>query len=59
MVLGFILGPILEANLRRGLMLTDGQVLPLASQPLAAGFLIVAAFIVGYSLYKSFNVAKQ
>ncbi len=50
MVLGFILGPILETNLRRALMLTDGQVLPMVTQPVAAGFLVVALAILIISL---------
>lgn len=42
-VLGFILGPILEINLRRGLMHSNGDFLPFVTSPIAAAFLLLAA----------------
>lgn len=42
MILGFILGPIIETNLRRGLMYTKGDFLPFLTQPIAALFLGLA-----------------
>ncbi|MFC0274372.1 tripartite tricarboxylate transporter permease [Metabacillus herbersteinensis] len=41
-ILGFILGPLLETNLRRGLMYTKGDFLPFLTQPIAALFLSLA-----------------
>lgn len=41
-ILGFILGPIAETNLRRGLMMTQGDFLPFLTKPIAATFLIIA-----------------
>ncbi|MCM3760500.1 tripartite tricarboxylate transporter permease [Alkalihalobacillus oceani] len=38
-ILGFILGPLVETNLRRGLMHTQGDFLPFLTQPIAAVFL--------------------
>ena len=40
LVLGFILGPLLETNLRRGLMLSQGDFTPFLTQPIAAFFLL-------------------
>lgn len=40
-LLGFILGPLAEQNLRRGLMLTDGNFLGFFSHPISAVFLIL------------------
>lgn len=36
LVLGIVLGPILDENLRRGLMLSDGDLTPFFTQPIAA-----------------------
>jgi putative tricarboxylic transport membrane protein len=45
-ILGFILAPILETNLRRGLMLSGGSFTPFLTKPIAAVFLLVAAVSV-------------
>ncbi|WP_261177117.1 hypothetical protein [Anaerobacillus sp. CMMVII] len=51
-ILGFILGPLLETNLRRGLMLTDGDFLPFLTKPIAVFFLSIAVFSVVFKLWK-------
>ena len=38
-IIGFILGPMAETNLRRGLMLSDGNFAAFVSNPIAATFL--------------------
>ena len=45
-VVGFILGPLLEINLRRGLMQTDGDFLPFFQSPIALVCFAMAALIV-------------
>jgi putative tricarboxylic transport membrane protein len=45
-ILGFILGPLLETNLRRGLMYTQGDFLPFLTKPIAAFFLGLALLSV-------------
>jgi putative tricarboxylic transport membrane protein len=42
-VLGLVLGDILDKNLRRGLVLTDGDVLPFITRPISA---ILAALVI-------------
>lgn len=42
-VLGLVLGDILDKNLRRGLVLTDGDVLPFFTRPISA---IIAALVL-------------
>lgn len=44
-ILGFILGPMLELNLRRGLMLTQGNFLPFLTSPIGAPFLMIALVV--------------
>jgi putative tricarboxylic transport membrane protein len=41
-VIGYVLTPIAEVNLRSGLMLYDGSLLPLVTRPYALTFLIIA-----------------
>lgn len=42
-IIGYILAPIAEEQLRAGLMVYDGSFLPLLTRPLSLAFLIVAA----------------
>lgn len=53
MVVGFILAPMLELYLRRSLMKTDGQWLPIISSPIAAICIFATVFTIGYSIYKA------
>ena len=46
MLLGFILGPMMEEFLRRALVLSDGSPTVLLTQPLAASLLAVAAVLL-------------
>jgi putative tricarboxylic transport membrane protein len=41
-VIGYVLAPIAEANLRAGLMLYDGSLLPLLTRPYSLAFLVIA-----------------
>ncbi|MCI5074089.1 tripartite tricarboxylate transporter permease [Oricola sp.] len=53
-IIGFILTPIAEVNLRSGLMISDGSFWPLVNRPISAVFLVFAVitacwpFIQGY-----------
>lgn len=46
MVLGFILGPMAEENLRRALMFSKGSFLPFFTRPISLGFLLASAAVV-------------
>lgn len=59
LILGFILGPIAETNLRRGLQLSGGDFMPFITQPIAAVFWIIAILSVVFSLIKDFKKAKE
>ena len=45
-VLGFILGPMMEENLRRALLLSRGDWGTFMTRPLSAGLLIAAALMI-------------
>jgi putative tricarboxylic transport membrane protein len=46
MVLGFILGPMMEENLRRAMMISFGDASVFVTRPLSAAFLIAAAVLL-------------
>lgn len=52
LILGFILEPTMETNLRRGLMSSQGSFLPFLTNPISAAFLIISAFSIVYSIWK-------
>ncbi len=59
LILGFILGPIAELNLRRGLQMTEGDFLPFLTEPIAAGFLVTALLSIFFSIRKSKKDASR
>lgn len=52
-VLGFVLGPILELNLRRGLMATYGSFGEFFTRPISGTVLAFAAVLILFNIYKS------
>jgi putative tricarboxylic transport membrane protein len=46
LVLGLVLGPLLDKSLRRGLVLSDGSVVPFFTRPIALAFAIVTIFTI-------------
>ena len=52
-IIGFILGPMAETNLRRGLMLSDGSFIGFVESPISAAFLGLSAMSVGWHLYQA------
>lgn len=52
-IIGLILGPMAETNLRRGLMLSDGNFMGFLTQPISAVFLGIAAASVGLHFYQT------
>lgn len=52
-IIGLILGPMAETNLRRGLMLSDGSFMGFVTEPISAGFLAIAVASVGLHFYQA------
>lgn len=52
-IIGMILAPMAESNLRTGLMISGGSFMPLIERPLAAIFLIVTIGLFVWPLYSS------
>ncbi len=50
-IIGFILGPMAETNLRRGLMLSDGNFSGFLENGISCAFLVLSVLSVLYSIY--------
>ncbi|MGD0845097.1 MAG: tripartite tricarboxylate transporter permease [Geobacteraceae bacterium] len=50
LILGLILGPMMEENLRRALLLSRGDPIILLTKPISAGFLVAAIILLGIVL---------
>src|SRR3990167_6905076 len=58
-IIGFILGPMAETNLRRGLMLSDGNFGAFLSNPIAAVFLGLALVFILWQVVSSLRSKKS
>lgn len=60
-VIGFVLGPIIEQSLRQGLLIARGDVWFFFQQPIALGLFIASAFFLGWSAIRHWKdgQAKQ
>ena len=58
LILAFVLGGLMEENLRRSLLISDGSWNFLWNRPLTASIMIVILIIVGWQIYNSFFKKK-
>ena len=58
-ILGFILGPMIETNLRRGLIASKGSYLPFVTSPISAVFLAVSVLVVAFAVRKELRLSKK
>ncbi len=52
LVIGLILGPMAEENLRRALIDSGGSLLPFVTRPLSLGFLILTTLVLALQWWK-------
>ena len=50
MLLGFVLGPMLEENLRRAMLLARGDPSTFVTRPISAGLIAVAALLLALAV---------
>lgn len=50
LVMGLILGPYFETNIRRTFMLSDGSLAPFVTRPISLGLVLVLAAVVAFQL---------
>jgi putative tricarboxylic transport membrane protein len=59
LLLGFILGPMMEENLRRALLLSRGDWSTFVTRPLSAGLLAAAAMMIVIVLLPSISKKRE
>ena len=59
MILGFILGPLMEENLRRSLVLSRGDAMIFVQRPISAILLACTAFVIALIVLPSFKKARE
>ncbi len=58
-VLGFILGPIIETNLLRGLLKAEGSFIPFLTRPISGFFILLTVLAIGSIVYKNIKKVPQ
>ncbi|MDF2890304.1 MAG: Tat pathway signal protein [Clostridia bacterium] len=58
-ILGFIIGPLMEINLRRGLMFSQGNFMPFLTAPIAAVFLVAALVSIALAARKNIRNMRK
>lgn len=58
-ILGFILGPITETYMRRGLQLSKGSFLPFFTRPISGVFMAITIIFIVYSVVKGIRSANK
>ena len=59
LILGFILGPMMEENLRRAMLLSRGDPTVFATRPISAGLLLVTLLLMGLMLAPAFKKTRE
>jgi putative tricarboxylic transport membrane protein len=59
LLLGFILGPMMEENLRRTLLLSAGDMSVFFTRPISLGFLIASALLIAITLMPALGRSRQ
>lgn len=59
LLLGFVLGPMMEENLRRALLLSRGDPMTFIERPISAGFLALGAALILWTAFSALKRAMQ
>jgi putative tricarboxylic transport membrane protein len=59
MVLGFVLGPMLEENFRRAMLLSDGNPLVFVQRPISATLLAVAVILIVILIFPAIRRKRE
>jgi TctA family transporter len=46
MVMGFVMGPMMEENLRRSMLLSQGDPMVFITRPISLGFILATVFLI-------------
>ena len=53
LLLGFVLGPLIETNLRRTMLISRGDPMVFLERPIACGFVIATALLILLSIWQA------
>jgi TctA family transporter len=56
--LGFVLGPLLEDNFRRTMLLYSGDFTIFLTRPISVALVACSAFLILFAIWSSFSVRK-
>lgn len=59
LILGFILGPLLEDHFRRSLILSRGHLEVFVERPISLGFLLATLVIVAFTVFLAYRQARR
>ncbi len=59
MLLGFVLGPMVEENLRRALLLSRGDMMTFVERPISASILAVTAVLLVWTVWSAIKTESQ
>jgi putative tricarboxylic transport membrane protein len=59
MVLGFILGPLMEENLRRSLVISRGDPMVFIERPISAVLLAITVAVIALIILPQFRKARE
>jgi TctA family transporter len=59
LILGFVLGPLMEENLRRALLISRGDPTVFFTRPISLGFMLAAVFILVIMILPAIRKKKE
>ena len=59
LVLGFVLGPMLEENFRRAMLISGGDMSTFVTRPISAGLLVLALFLLAALLSPAIRARRE
>ncbi len=58
LILGFVLGPLMEENFRRAMLIARGDFLVFFERPISGTLMTLSLILVAYVVYSSFNQGR-
>jgi TctA family transporter len=58
LLLGFVLGPLMEENLRRALLISRGDFLVLLERPISGGFMLATFALLAWAVWSSYKATR-
>ncbi|MBU1314760.1 MAG: tripartite tricarboxylate transporter permease [Alphaproteobacteria bacterium] len=59
LLLGFVLGPLIEQHFRRAMVLARGDLMAIVERPISGTFAVISVLLLGWSLWSTFHAARK